>query len=235
MVRCTANRVSLVLMFAALLVIACGADAESVPSTVSQSSGTRTATPAAAGTTQSIGPIRPTPTHPPPTPTTYSSSLVGTVRIDDPLGDPADRRGTGSAGQALPPGADLAAVEIDGDGTQLWVRWFTTGRPPSRIDAGLLYWRVDIFDAESDEHLYELAIRIAPQGMQIFSRDVVAGEMTNLRLASTFPGRIEAPYPAWALSHITGPFTWQATVEYMTPERVTWTDTVPSDGRASFP
>jgi hypothetical protein len=192
-----------------------------------------TATNAAASPTftsrRQASPVVPESTRAPATATTFSSFLVGRVRVDDPA---ADISGGANPEDDIPAGVDLLGVELDGDGTRLYVRWFAEERPPSQLVTGDLHWVVEVFDGE--EHLYQLGIHLTSARMEIYSVDVATDERTSLRLASTFEDRIEALYPASVLPKIDGPFTWVATTTWTGPSAVTWTDVVP-DGASATP
>jgi hypothetical protein len=228
---------------------ACGGeDAEPSPTLAPSpsSSPAATATAVEPGASPAASPARPTQAASsfPPTVTTtpsgHSEALIGSVRIDDATGDVAGSTAVTPADGE--PVTDLVAVELVGDGAQLLVRWITPAPVSPRLQAdGTLAWLADIW--VDGTPVYELAVRMERMQTAIYVLDLETDERVRLEIASVFGDRMEAPFPAYSLPKITGPFTWTASVVWTNAAGVSWADHVPDRAgsepveaeRAAFP
>lgn len=175
------------------------------------------------------------------TPGPVQTLPVGHACIAD-AGDDVKNADGGPAVAPLP-GADIAAVRIDSNGSVLLVTFYGNQPIPVKVSAGTqISWNVEIL--VNDLPIYRLTILLEPGNWDVDAIDLETGEAKRLRLASLYGKRLETPFPAEVLPKLTGPFTYRAWTESTGADGVVVTDWAPDaagvqrddpDAAAPFP
>lgn len=133
-----------------------------------------------------------------------SSGPVGTARVEDAAGDVLDDLGEPVATEAA---ADLAAVELRGDGDLLEIRWEPAGPPPQRHDT--LLWSVDLW--VDGERRYTVTVQLTDTGAVAGVLDWRSQEqVAPPRPAVLAPTMVALEVPAALISDLPATFEWSA-------------------------
>jgi hypothetical protein len=120
------------------------------------------------------------------------------------------------------PGADLAAVRIDSNGSVLLVTFFGNQDIPMRLEGGTtISWNVEIL--VGGEAVYRVSTTLEPGNWDMVVTDLETSGTEKLRITSIYDNRLETPFRADMLPKLTEPFTFRA-----------WSESTGSDGLAVF-
>lgn len=217
---------SLVILSTLLITLtaACGGDVQSDEAAASPTAASTGTTDPPAWQVSSNASASPQITYPTPQAEERSSALVGSVRVDDPLGDVIAPDGASES--ELPAGLDITGSSLEGDGSRLMATWYLPDQSVRRLDDGSrLAWVISIW--QDEQPLYQLTVALDGRDWSIYVLDADTGDRAHFRLASLYVDRVEAPFPAHVLTKITGPFAWQAEVTWKAPDGSVWIDRAP--------